>query len=185
MGEREPSERVPALSGRKLYLRPATADDIATAYCWYLQSDPQANSDRALPLVSAAEAAEAFSKTPRTTERDTLMIVRTKDEAPVGSIRFFDMNSHNRSVQIDIVIDPRERKNGYGKEAVETLCRYLFNGRGMNKIVATTAESNIPLVALLESAGFQRDGVLRRQYFSDGEYRDGLLYSLLRFEAQF
>jgi RimJ/RimL family protein N-acetyltransferase len=35
---------------------------------------------------------------------------------------------------------------------------------------------------MLEKAGFRRDGTLRHQYYYNGEFHDGYLYSLLRFE---
>ena len=169
----------PSLIGDKSYLRPATAADVPGTYHWYLLSDPQSMSPHALPFLTPGEAAEAFRERKRSTEYERFMVVPRKADTPVGWIEFQNLNPHNRSAELQIIIDPDERRKGYGLQAMELLCRYLFEDRGLNKVLMHTAEYNKALVALLEKAGFRRDGILRRHYLYRGEFRDGALYSLL------
>ncbi|MEW5995345.1 MAG: GNAT family protein, partial [Candidatus Zixiibacteriota bacterium] len=84
---------------------------------------------------------------------------------------------------LGVIIDPDERKKGYGKEALQILGRYLFSHRGLNKVYAQTAAFNEGAVALLESLGFKRDATLRNHYFYDGEFHAGYIYSLLAYEV--
>ena len=174
----------PSMTGDKLYLKPATAKDIENTYHWYLMSDPQSTSPAALPFQTPAEAAAIFRDQKRSTSRERLMIVRRVDKTPVGWIDFLNLNSHNQSAELKLVIDPEERKKGYGLEAIEVMCRYLFDSRGLNKVYVHTPEYSDGMIALLKKAGFRQDGIIRHHYLRQREFHDGIIYSLLRFEAR-
>lgn len=174
----------PSMTGDNLYLKPATAKDIENTYHWYLMSDPQSTSPTALSFKTPAEAAAAFREQERSAKRERLMTVRRNDKTPVGWIDFFNLNSHNKSAELRLVIDPEERKKGYGLEAIELMCRYLFDSRGLNKVYVHTPAYSKGMIALLKKAGFQQDGVVRHHYLNQREFHDGFIYSLLRFEAK-
>ncbi|MFZ5979943.1 MAG: GNAT family N-acetyltransferase [Candidatus Zixiibacteriota bacterium] len=174
----------PSLIGEEIYLRPATDQDIANTYHWFLQSELQSRSCRPVLFRTATEAAEAYKKKEKSPDEQKFMIVRIKDKTPVGTINFFNLNNLNRSTEFGLLIDPDEQQKGYATEAVRILCGYLFNYRGLNKIYAQTSGFNKAAVKLLQKTGFKRDGVLRQHYFHKGEFFDGYVYSLLRFEFE-
>jgi ribosomal-protein-alanine N-acetyltransferase len=174
----------PSLVGEKVYLRLATAEDIANTYHWTIQSDPQSLSCRPRVMYTAAEAAENFKKQERSVDRQTFIIVRKADKVPVGRITYFDMNTLNRFAELGLIIDPDERRKGHALEALRLLSHYLFRFRGLNKVHAQTASYNEPTRKLLEKAGFKRDATLRHHYFWKGEFQDGYIYSLLAFEYE-
>lgn len=184
MAEKKPIlTTAPSLIGQRVYLRPVTAEDIANTHHWFLLSEPSSQSCRPHSIHTAAEAAEAFKKAEKSTDRERFMIVKVADNVPVGRIVYFDYNSLNRSAEFGILIDPDERGRKYGLEAVRILCKYLFHFRGLNKVYAQTASFNKGAVKLLESARFKRDGVLRQHNFYDRDWHDGYIYSLLAHEA--
>lgn len=172
------------LVGKNVYLRPATDKDVANTYHWFLQSDPATQSCRPHPFKTPFEAAEAYKKREPTTEEQLFVIVRQKGNVSVGVIRFFNMNTLNRSAELGLIIDPDERKKGHALEAIRLLTRYLIKVRDLNKMYAHTSKLNKGAVVLLEKAGFKRDGTLRHHYFYDGELHDGYIYSLLRYEFE-
>lgn len=172
----------PSLVGKKVFLRPTTALDVANFHHWFLQSEPQSQSCRPLVTWTAEEAAELFKKHERTTDRQSYTVCRTEDKTPVGRIRYFDYNSLNRSAELGVLIDPDEHKNGYGSEAIKLLVSHLFQYRGLNKVYAETAEFNEGAVKLLESLGFKLDGTLRDHYFYEGKFHNRVIYSLLLYE---
>ena len=175
---------VPSLVGDKIYLRPATAEDLANTHHWSVLSELQSLSCRAMIFQTAAETAENYKKLERTAMQQQFMIVRKADNVPVGRINFFDLNMQNRSAELGLIVDPDERRKGYALQATRLLSRYLFKYRGLNKVHAQTAEFNESAVKLLQKAGFKRDGVLRHHYFWQGEFHNGLIYSLLAFEFE-
>ena len=76
-------------------------------------------------------------------------------------------------------ITPEHRGNGYATAATELLLDYVFRECGFHKIAAYVHEENDASAALLESLGFQREGVLRQEVFIDGEWIDQYRYGML------
>jgi RimJ/RimL family protein N-acetyltransferase len=183
MAEKDkPFPTQPSLVGKHVFLRPTTADDVINIHHWFLQSEPQAQSERPLTFKTPAEAAEAFRNKEKSPDRQSFTIIRKKDSTPVGEITFFNYNSLNRSAELGILIDPDEHKSGLAQDAMRVLIKYLFMYRDLNKVHAHTAKFNKAAIALLESVGFKKDGALRSHHYYNGEYHDKLVYSLLRFE---
>jgi RimJ/RimL family protein N-acetyltransferase len=52
----------------------------------------------------------------------------------------------------------------------------------VERLAAFTDVENVPAQQVLESVGFQREGVLRRAMFRDGAWRDIAIYGVLRGE---
>ena len=173
-----------ALCGKKLFLRPMTPDDVARSYHWILQADPQSLICYAAPCLNAQQAAEQFKAAGKSSSQQSFMVVRTKDNAPIGQAEFSNLNELNRSAEISLLIDPEERKSGAGEETINILCRFLFRYRGLNKVYCQIGSFNEAAIKLLESSGFKRDGVLRHHHFYNGEFHDEYVYSLLLFEFE-
>jgi RimJ/RimL family protein N-acetyltransferase len=74
------------------------------------------------------------------------------------------------------------RGKGYAKEAVGLLVDYLFSNYPAERISAFTDQENLPAQHVMERIGFQREGMLRRSTFRDGEWHDLAIYGLLRNE---
>lgn len=172
----------PSLVGGKVYLRPTTAEDIANMYPWFVHCEPQSMSCRPRILPTPAELVESFNKREKSAEEEDFTVCRLKDNVPLGRIRFFGLNTLNRSAELGLLIDPEEQHHGYGTEAMRVLIRYLFKYRGLNKVHAQTAGFNKAAIGLLEKLGFKRDGTLRDHYFYDGSFHPGYVYSLLLYE---
>lgn len=172
----------PSLVGSKVYLRPGTAEDAANRQYWFLHGEPQAMSCSPVPFLTPSEASERFKSKEKSPSEQRFAVVRKEDEVPVGEVAFFNHNPLNRSAELGLLIDPEEREKGYGKEAAQLLCRYLFKYRGLNKVYAQTADFNEAAIKLLETLRFKKDGSLRDHYFFDGEFHNAAVYSLLLFE---
>ena len=182
MAEKKIPPVPPSLAGERVYLRPTTAEDIGACHHWRLQSEPQAQSAFPVRVKSVAEAVEDFKKAGSSEYIEQFTAVRVSDKMPVGLLSYFDYNSLNRSAALGLLIDPEERRSGYGTEAIKLLIRYLFSHRGVNKVHTQTDEANKAAIKLLEGLGFKKDATLRDHYFRDGEFRAGVIYSLLRYE---
>ncbi|MFC3477716.1 GNAT family N-acetyltransferase [Halobacterium litoreum] len=76
-------------------------------------------------------------------------------------------------------VAPDHQGNGYVTEATELLLDYLFGECGFHKISAFVLESNDASAAVLEKLGFVREGTLRGESFSGGEWVDNYRYGLL------
>lgn len=182
MAEKEIQVTAPSLVGRNLYLRPASPDDIANTQHWLLTSEPQCFSPHPVTVESAATAVESFKKSLGDPLSQTFVVVRKKDSQPVGRTWYAGLNLQNRSATVEILIDPTERRQGYGAEGLRLICGYLFDQRGLNRISSCAAKDNHAGVAVLEKAGFTQEGDLRQYYYYNGEYHDAVLFAMMRFE---
>ena len=72
------------------------------------------------------------------------------------------------------------RGRGIGSAAQRELVELFFAHTTVNRVEAHTDVENIAEQRALETAGFQREGLIRGAQWRHGTYRDGYLYSVLR-----
>lgn len=177
-----PSSTLPELIGEKLYLRPATAENIANTFHWYLASDPSRLDSETTKVPSATEAAELYKQEQAKGDGQKFVAIERKGSNLVAWIGYNRVNLRNRSAWLELLVDPEHRKKGHALRALHLLCGYLFDSVGLNKLSVQVCSLNTAAVAMLEKAGFKKDATLRREYFRAGEFYEGYIYSLLRFE---
>jgi RimJ/RimL family protein N-acetyltransferase len=90
------------------------------------------------------------------------------------------LNRAGHHWSMGLIVAPEHRGRGFGTQAQKVLARYLFDHSTVNRIEASTEIANVAEQRALEKAGFTREGVLRGGWFRAGEWRDGVLYSLIR-----
>jgi len=94
----------------------------------------------------------------------------------VGEIQwhhpYHDTSTHWDS-GIDILIgDPSARGRGVGIEAIRVMLAYLFEVRGVHRVLIDPEVANARGIHVYERAGFHPDGVVRHAAFEHGEYVD-------------
>lgn len=105
--------------------------------------------------------------------------VEKKDGTKIGSVGVYPIGD---LWEIGFSLISGERRKGYGIEAVTMMVDYLFLSKDLVRIQATTDLRNTASQSLLEKVGFKREGVVRMSMFIHGEWRDMILYSILRNE---
>jgi RimJ/RimL family protein N-acetyltransferase len=113
---------------------------------------------------------------------DTGMLVPTLDGRVLGLVSWHRTRTGPTSYcwNMGLVLAPEARGHGYGTEAQRLLVAYLFAHTQLNRVEATTEVGNRAEQRSLEKAGFTREGVLRGYDFRDGEWRDHVIYSVVR-----
>jgi len=172
----------PSFIGEKVYLRAPNSDDPLNFYYWRILSEPQSQSCHPLAIGNPGDVVERYKKKEQGIYCQDFSIVKKEDNRLVGKATYFNFNTQNRSAEIGVIVDPDERENGYASEAIFLLCKYLFRQRALNKIHAQTADFNKGAINLLKSMAFKQDGILRDHYFFEGEFHNGLIYSILLYE---
>lgn len=82
--------------------------------------------------------------------------------------------------EIGLALLPEHRGHGFGVRAQALMVSHLFGCTLANRLEALTDAENIAEQVALERVGFRRDGVLRGARFREGQWRDLLMYGLLR-----
>lgn len=81
---------------------------------------------------------------------------------------------------IGIALFSDHRGHGVGTEAQRQLVAYLFDTTPVHRLQADTEVGNVAEQRSLEAVGFQREGVQRGLHFRAGQWRDSVMYGLLR-----
>ena len=101
------------------------------------------------------------------------------DEAALGSVGLWRIDLHHRSAHIGISLLPGARGRGLGRDALEIICRYGFEVRGLHRLSLETLEINASMQAAALSCGFVEEGRLRAAAWYLGRHLDDVLYGLL------
>ena len=110
-------------------------------------------------------------------------IIEKKDGSKIGYVSHFNvLHPLGKLMEIGYVIAQNERCKGYCTEAVRLIIDYLFLSRSVERIQASTHVDNKASQRVLEKTGFKKEGIMRRALFNKGNWKDGVLYSILREE---
>lgn len=98
---------------------------------------------------------------------------------PIGEIGLVGISWPNRRAGLSILVLPRSRRAGVGREAIELLVGWAQGELGLHRIEVHTLPENAPMQRLAEAAGFVREGVLRGYNFERGRFVDNVVYARL------
>jgi RimJ/RimL family protein N-acetyltransferase len=102
-------------------------------------------------------------------------------ESKRGSLVGFALNRPQNDYQvIEYLLAPEDGEEVHGIEAVKILVEYLFLNYSIVRIQGEVLAEDSCGVSVFESNGFVREGVKRRSVFRRGEWKDSVIYGLLR-----
>ena len=164
-------KRIP---GNKIYLRNVEIDDCNERYLSWL-NDPDVNryletrhtpqTDNTIRQYVSAELSS--------TDSYLLAIIDNNTDEHVGNIRLSSINRIHLTAEIAIVIgDKNCWGKGFGTEAYSLLLGFAFEVLGLHKCTLGVIASNAAGIKVVEKAGFQLEGVLKEQVFTDTSNRD-------------
>jgi RimJ/RimL family protein N-acetyltransferase len=107
--------------------------------------------------------------------------IEKKDGTKVGHITQ-SQTGGQMGVRIGYVVIPKEQRKGYANDAVQVMVDYLFLSKSIVRIQAETDPDNKASNKVLIKAGFKKEGVMRKAFLYRGDWRDAMLYSILREE---
>ncbi len=98
----------------------------------------------------------------------------------IGTVCFYNFaRSIFQHCDIGYKLDERYWHQGYAKEALSFLIARVFKELNMHRIQAYVMTDNINSIHLLESLGFQKEGLCRQSAKIQDKWTDHLLYSLI------
>jgi [ribosomal protein S5]-alanine N-acetyltransferase len=165
------------LTGERIALRALHVDDVGERYLrWmsdplvirYLESRYEPNSlQRVREFVAGVEADP---------NQQLMAIVRLDGEEHIGNIKLGPINWIHRTADIGIIIGERDEwGKGYATDAIVLMTEHAFRTLGLHKLNAGCYAPNEGSARAFEKAGWTREGVRRRQYYSDGAWVDEIL----------
>ncbi len=153
-----PEARPPVrVEGRRVVLREKRVEDARDDYEW--RTDPDlAIYDAVPPLRMAWEdffriyRDELRRPPPR---QEVLAIEDPETGLHIGNCMYYDLDETRGQAEFGIMIGRREFwSQGYGRDAVAAMLRYIFHTRKVNRVYLHTLTWNVRAQKAFQSAGF-------------------------------
>ncbi len=144
------------------------------------------NLRNGLPYPYTVKDAEDYIATMLSANpENTYAFAITLDEKVVGSIGVFRCeNIHFRTAEMGYYIGEAYWGKGIMTSAVRQTCQYIFEHTDIIRIFAEPFGSNIASCRVLEKAGFQLEGLLRKNAVKNGRVLDMKMYALVKEDAE-
>jgi RimJ/RimL family protein N-acetyltransferase len=167
------------LEGKTVNLRVVEKEDVTLLVDWW--SNPEFWGEYFSPIQRTKAEMEKFFESNPLEYRQ--FIIEKKDGTKIGGIAHFNVLApYGKTVEMGYALLPRERGKGYCTEAAQIMVDYLFLSKDIACIQATTDVGNVASKKVLEKTGFQKEGTMRKRFFSNGEWKDTVMSSILREE---
>lgn len=184
---RNGSSRVPRLFGERVFLRPPTLGD------WRAWSELREASRDFLkpweptwPRDALSRAAYRRRLRQYTAEwRDgtgySFFVFLTGKELLAGGVSLANVRQGvSQSASLGYWMGETYANQGYMSEALPKVLDYAFETLGLHRVEAACLPENGPSRSLLSKTGFVEEGVARQYLRIDAEWRDHLLFAMLR-----
>jgi ribosomal-protein-alanine N-acetyltransferase len=98
----------------------------------------------------------------------------------VGTIGFMAYSERHARAELGYDLARETWGRGVATVAAQRVVQYGFEEMGLNRIEATVMAGNARSERVLEKIGFVREGLLRQYKFARGEFKDYVIFGLLR-----
>ena len=112
-------------------------------------------------------------------------IVHKSDNKVIGTCSLFDWSNKHRKAEIGYVINKDFWGYGFATEAIKEIIGYGFNVLQLNRVEGGCDIDNVGSEKVMLKSGMQFEGILRKNEFIKGEFRDTKIFSILREDYSF
>lgn len=112
-------------------------------------------------------------------------VICNTQNIPVGMIDLFEFNPQHMRVGVGILILPEYQGKGLGSEALEMVIDYAFTYLNVHQIFANITVDNKKSIELFEKLNFKKIGIKKDWIFADTNYKDEILYQLIKTQNEF
>jgi RimJ/RimL family protein N-acetyltransferase len=126
-------------------------------------------------LATVNSAVERAQLDPR--EEYYFAITRRDDNQLIGFVRLG--LAGEKAAKLGYAIAADHWGNGYATDAARQMLQFGFGTLGLHRISAAIGPENVSSIAVVKRLGLSYEGRLRHHVFTNGNWRDSLLYSIL------
>lgn len=168
------------LTAEHIYLRLMEEGDIPYKVKWVNDSEVRRTLNIDYP-ISEVGTKHWLNKVTTDGSRKDFIVCLNKYNTPIGYGGFLNIDIKNSKAELYMVIgDKTYWDKGYDKEIRKLLLDYAFKGLRLNRIYSYVLSENEKIMNLNKSSGFVIEGLLNKDVFTDGEYRDRYIMCILR-----
>lgn len=138
------------------------------------------NSDDFYTLLMQQEVIEQSTENREAGREYNFGIFENATGKLVGSINLFRIfRGPLQSAMIGYAVDKRYNGRGYATEAIRLAVNYAFKELGLHRVEAGVMPHNLPSIRALERAGFEQEGVARKNVKINGKWQDHVVMAII------
>ena len=170
----------PLLRGSKVTLRPMTDDDAPHLMRW--GSDPSFRHYQWGQKPGRFEEKNARAWIERMSrEGDSACWVIEHESQPIGFANYRDFHPKGKSAEIGIGIgEPDIWGKHLGRDALDTLVRYLFEQLGLHRVGLAVVGFNDRAISMYKAVGFEVEGIERDGVGTEDGYVDDVKMAIVK-----
>lgn len=171
----------PTIETKKLFLRPVDINCSQDLY--FLFSDKRITN--AMGINSMDKIEEVYQWVINTKQEFKLgqsiewCIYNIKDGQFMGRCGLKNIDHRHKHAELSCAILVKYWKRGVGSESLSSLIHFCFKSLMMHRVEALLYPNNSNMVNLLKKLNFELEGVLKENYFFNGNYGDTAIYALI------
>lgn len=177
------TDPIPVTTAR-LTLRRYRPEDLEPTLEYY--GDPEVAryllEDPWTPADAEKQLAKRLARTGVDGAGAALALVAEHQGKVVGDVALWTTGDTVSRGEIGWVFHPGHTGKGFATEAVRAVLGLAFEHYGMHRVVAQLDARNERSARLCERVGMSREGLLRQDWWSKGEWTDTLVYGVLASE---
>jgi RimJ/RimL family protein N-acetyltransferase len=169
----------------RVYLRAFELDDYVMINKWRNDNNIRKYLGGNVYLVSSEREKKSIeNKIFDDSKHIYFAICDKKDDKLIGYTQINNIDLRNLKAEWGgtLIGDKDYIGGGYGKEASMQLLRFLFDQYPIRKCYGYCLVEHPHTSKLMVALGFKQDGILRSDLYKNGEFKDVLLFSILRDE---
>ena len=177
----------PSLETERLCLRRLTVAD-APAVFDMLASPDVARFTARKPFNRVADAVELLRGVGldyATRRAIRWGVTLSESDEIIATVGLHEWDRYHRHVAIGFDLHREHWGKGIGREMVSAVCAYAFDHMSVHRIEAHVMKGNRSSQRLLESVGFEMEGVFRKRLYKDGRQHDVQVYALVIHRNEF
>ena len=173
----------PNLYTERLILREPSFDDAASLF--ELRSDPEVMKYVPRePAKNVEEVSDFISMINDWHQKKTAILwFICRKENPLGvlgTIGLWKFEFESYRAEVGFMLNRIQQNKGYMFESLHQVLQYGFDDVNLHSIEARVDPQNTSSIKVLDKVGFQREGQLTESLFNKGQFRDNIIYSLLK-----
>lgn len=171
----------PILQTQRLELRRIEENDVHDLFLLRSDKNVMAHIDR--PVAKSPDDVTALIKKiielEESNDAINWAITLRPDRRLIGNICIWNISKEDHRGELGYMLHPAFHRQGLMQEAVSAVLDYGFGVLKLHSIEAIVTPKNIPSIKILERNRFVREAYFKENHFSNGQYTDTAVYSLL------
>lgn len=169
----------PTLYTKNLVLRPVEPSDQQKVFEGFSHPEVIKHLGITYPTFEATAEQMAWYKNNRENGTGYAWVLTHAQHDFMGVFSIYYINTTHHRAELGYWLFPEFWGKGFAKEALHALLKHAATDLNIHRLAAEVEPENQASIALLQSCGFERDGILRDVEFKNGKFIHLEIWSII------